>query len=328
MSHACGLRANGQLVCWGSDFSGSTTPPAGSFAQVDAGHDYSCAVRSDGSLACWGWNDRGQASPPAGEFQTVAAGYQHSCGLRVDGRLACWGDEHDGQTSPPEGSYAQVSVGECHSCALDRDGRLRCWGCSPDAAPGEVGPGGGLGRNTPPSGEDFVAVQVGYLHSCALRAEGSIDCWGHNAIGQAAPPAGRYAALDAGFYHTCALRQAGGAACWGWPAVLPQPTAPGAATPDPYNEIPERFQQHSCPHEGLGLLYLRQGRTDLAQHSLEAAVEVNPDEEFRKYNALASIHMEAGRYREAQTALLKSIQIQPLDNEAFRLMEELKTAQR
>ncbi|HCP45001.1 MAG TPA: hypothetical protein DIU15_03115, partial [Deltaproteobacteria bacterium] len=34
---------------------------------------------------------------------------------------------------------------------------------------------------------------------------------------------------------------------------------------------------YTCPYEGLGLLYLRQGRTDEAKKHFERAIEINPD---------------------------------------------------
>ena len=45
-----------------------------SFASVSVGTEHACGVRADGTLACWGRNDAGQATPPAGAFSSVSAG--------------------------------------------------------------------------------------------------------------------------------------------------------------------------------------------------------------------------------------------------------------
>src|SRR5207245_7594271 len=70
--HACGLRSDGQILCWGSNFGGQVgtgpTPPdttvpnpiASAFSDwivVAAGGEHSCAVRSGGQLSCWGSDD-------------------------------------------------------------------------------------------------------------------------------------------------------------------------------------------------------------------------------------------------------------------------------
>ena len=80
---------------------------------------------------------------------------------------------------------------------------------------------------------------------------------------------------------------------------------------------------YTCPYEGLGLLYLRQGRTDEAKEHLERAIDINPDIEFRKYNGLARIYMTEGNYDSARKLLVKSIENFPHDDEAKGLLDEL-----
>ena len=53
-NHTCGVDTGGLLHCWGSDFYGQSTPPAGSFSQVSSGVHHTCAVDSSGALQCWG----------------------------------------------------------------------------------------------------------------------------------------------------------------------------------------------------------------------------------------------------------------------------------
>ena len=43
--------------------------PAGTvFRSLTAGYGHSCGIRTDGTVACWGDDYFGQASPPAGTF--------------------------------------------------------------------------------------------------------------------------------------------------------------------------------------------------------------------------------------------------------------------
>jgi len=52
LSHACGVKTDGTIACWG--LVDSSLVPAGTFSSVNVGRDGSvCAVRSDGTLACW-----------------------------------------------------------------------------------------------------------------------------------------------------------------------------------------------------------------------------------------------------------------------------------
>ena len=67
----------------------------GDFAQVATSPAHACGVRFDHTLVCWGENWAGQAEPPEGEFVSVALGWAHSCGLRVDQTISCWGANGD-----------------------------------------------------------------------------------------------------------------------------------------------------------------------------------------------------------------------------------------
>ena len=83
--HTCGVMVDGFVACWGGDYFGQSTTPAGKFAAVSAAHQHTCGLRADGSVACWGSNEYGQSTKPAGKFASVSAGRGHTCGVRVDG---------------------------------------------------------------------------------------------------------------------------------------------------------------------------------------------------------------------------------------------------
>jgi alpha-tubulin suppressor-like RCC1 family protein len=124
MTHACALRKDESLVCWGGNDSGqlgigTTTKVARNrYVKVDLGGEgvssfscggvHTCAVTSSGALYCWGSN-----SNAALGIQT--ANYQPSA----------WPLENDALKDV-------VSVfggfGAPHTCATVRDGRLYCWG--------------------------------------------------------------------------------------------------------------------------------------------------------------------------------------------------------
>ena len=124
---ACGTTLAGSIVCW-SDGSSHQVPADGSFRQVSLGRGHACALRTDATLHCWGRNDHGQANAPTGQFQSVAAGDIHNCGLRADGAVACWGASWHGRTSPPSGTYRQVDTIWDFSCGVRSDGSVACWG--------------------------------------------------------------------------------------------------------------------------------------------------------------------------------------------------------
>ncbi|MDP7115237.1 MAG: tetratricopeptide repeat protein [Myxococcota bacterium] len=86
----------------------------------------------------------------------------------------------------------------------------------------------------------------------------------------------------------------------------------------------ERGTAYTCPYEGLGLVYLRQGRVDEARDQLERAVDLNPDIEYKKFNALARIYIDEGRLDDAEALLNASIENFPDDPEARTLLDSLR----
>lgn len=125
-SFSCALRSGGQVVCWGSIFSGDLDPAEAVNApptpvprlsgaiQLSVGSSSACALRSDGTVACWGGNAFGELG--TGSFvgslsaQTVAGltdavllstssalGGRSVCALRRTGAVVCWGANNTGQ---------------------------------------------------------------------------------------------------------------------------------------------------------------------------------------------------------------------------------------
>ena len=218
--HSCGLRTDRTVACWGANYAGQATPPPGKFRSIDAGAIDTCGVRTDDSTVCWGWDKESQATPPSGVFEVISVGGEHTCGVRTDGMPACWGWNENGQTNSPPGSFQTVWSGFSYTCGLRTDGTIACWG---------------LNIDTPPAGP-FQDISFGSSHACGLRLDGSVECWGRNHGGESSPPSGDFQAVSVGDSHTCGVRTNGSVECWGWDFY-------GEASPPP-----EMFRSVSAGH--------------------------------------------------------------------------------
>ena len=207
LNHTCGVRSNGSVACWGNDRNGEATPPAGSFASISVGGNHTCGVRRNGSVACWGWDGYDLTTPPAGSFLSVSAGWEHNCGVRSNGSVACWGNDNLGQTTPPAGSFVSVNAGGNYNCGVRSNGSVACWGSDYFGSDE-------YGETTPPAGS-FASVDAGLNHACGVRSNGFVACWGNPAHGKAKPPTGSFVSVSAGGNHTCGVRSNGSVACWG-----------------------------------------------------------------------------------------------------------------
>jgi alpha-tubulin suppressor-like RCC1 family protein len=228
-SHACLLRANGTLACWGGNENGQLgdgsrtrrMAPAGNlaagpFAVVASGVSHACGLTPEGETRCWGANDQGQAGggtggvravpgPVAGAppFTDLAAGLGHSCGLTRTGEAWCWGGNGagqlgDGSRTPrlapvqvaSDVAFVALAAGWQHTCALDGAGRAFCWG---NGSSGQLGHGSTSGAMAPQAVQGaarFRKLAAGNAHTCGLSTGGRILCWGSNEFGQLGTGAG------------------------------------------------------------------------------------------------------------------------------------------
>jgi len=229
---------------------------------------HACAIKEDGTVRCWGSNSFGQLGNNSGGFGqfsatpvqvsnlndavALAAGDAHTCALKGTGGVVCWGNDFAGQLG--DGAFGQKSVpvpvlnpdgtqltgviaigaGGNHSCAVRIDGTVRCWGLNFRGMLGDSSRNPDTFVNSPfaitvTGLTDAVGVALGSGHTCAVRVNGLVMCWGSNSLGELGQgfidiqhvSATQVTDLDdvvgmaAGDNHNCAVRANGGVRCWG-----------------------------------------------------------------------------------------------------------------
>jgi RHS repeat-associated protein len=175
-NQAVGIRADGTLWAWGSNFLGQLGDgnPAPSHAipeqigtvntwkQVATGGLTTLAVKQDGTLWSWGSSSLGQrgngttiSSSSPGQVGTdthwasVAVGATHVVALKTDGTIWTWGGN----------SYGQLGQGTSDTSA--------------HATPTQVG-----------SANNWTLVTAGDNHTFGIQSDGSLWSWGYNSFGQ------------------------------------------------------------------------------------------------------------------------------------------------
>jgi len=214
-ARAFGRLGDGSPCSSGDVGAPASVPGLGHVIDLHAGVSHACAVRSDGAVLCWGGNAGGAADPTEPEscrpVATVVAGLpavvaaatgsSHTCARSPDGAVLCWGSNASGQLGSEAagtGSSAPVTVtglpaaraiaaGGEQTCALAGDG-VWCWGLDhvdatlttfrdPITTPAELST-----EWAALAGADGIAV--GTEHACADAADGHAVCWGQNVYGQ------------------------------------------------------------------------------------------------------------------------------------------------
>ena len=116
--HSLGLKADGTVICWGSNEYGQKNPPKyknnngqnkeHKFIAISAGINHSLGLKADGTVIGWGDNFEGQINPQNDKFIAISAGYDHSLGLKADGTVIGWGSNQHGQIDPPSNTKFKV----------------------------------------------------------------------------------------------------------------------------------------------------------------------------------------------------------------------------
>lgn len=153
--HACGLRADASLWCWGADQPGSS---GGTFHEFP---ERIATPEADDESADEAWLD-------------VATGYQHSCAVRDDGTLWCWGHfRHLGAEKAIVGVELEIGGYECGT-RLSRRRSAASYSTTPTKVLDNTG------RRT---WSDWVHVDAHRHHTCAIREDDSRWCWGQDERG-------------------------------------------------------------------------------------------------------------------------------------------------
>ncbi|EIE19543.1 hypothetical protein COCSUDRAFT_67693 [Coccomyxa subellipsoidea C-169] len=212
--HACAIRLNTTLECFGDNNVGQLDIPApnAGFIGVSCGGGVTCAIRSDTTLVCVGQfyrpppaaNQPPTVPQPATGFAFVSVGFNFVCAIRFNSSLECWGDNRYGQLNipAPATDFVAVSAGLYQTCAIKSDTTLLCWG----AMGTFFGQPVNFGQTTVPlPATGFVAVDSGTAHTCAIRSDATLVCFGSSEFYPPTPQAG-IVAVSCGDVQTVALR--------------------------------------------------------------------------------------------------------------------------
>ncbi len=223
---------------------------------VSAGFDHACALKTDGTLWCWGGDLYGQVGagqPQASGRATpqqvldgvekVSAGGFFTCAIRTDHALWCWGANADGHlgigtttsmASPQhvatlDGGVRDVDTAVRSACAVGLDGAVWCWGYRGGGRLGD-GVNDGTKQLTParvsgPLGAGGAAsVRLSDSTACALGDDASLWCWGGGGFVDGSPSSSVPTPVD-----LCSLpRLAEVAPVTGWEGGGPTITLSGA----------------------------------------------------------------------------------------------------
>jgi len=244
---SCERLLNFDKVGPGADAADAFVLADGTWAAAANGDQHACAIRDDGTLLCWGNNAHGQlglgttasdVSAPAvvgaDHWSAISASLSSTCGLHTDQTLWCWGETYGGSlpidvSTPAQiaGTWRAVAVGPFHTCAIDGTGTMQCWGLGGE---GELGVGVAASSPTPApvqSALHWKAVTSADLHSCGIADDGTAWCWGANYAGQIGDGTNTsamaptqvdgetWSVIAAGGSHTCGVRTDGKLRCWG-----------------------------------------------------------------------------------------------------------------
>jgi alpha-tubulin suppressor-like RCC1 family protein len=240
----------------------SSSSPAPNLG-VSVGVEHACAIRSNGGVSCWGNDDFGQIGNPAAtnaqltpipivglpnrsRATALAAGGSHTCALLSDKTVWCWGSNGNGELGTPGAAnpstatkvaslsgVTAVASGSGHSCAILSDKTVQCWG---ENANGQLGNNSTTDSPSPVvvSGLTGVtSIAAGEFFNCVVAGnDAHVECWGLKFdLGNADPSdfqltstpvklasganlAG-VTAVAAGADYACALMQDSSMQCWG-----------------------------------------------------------------------------------------------------------------
>jgi hypothetical protein len=258
----CAMTPADELYCWGASYGNSPARIPGTvprLTNIVVSYNTGCGLAADGQAWCWGSNENGEfgvattsitkspIAPAGGSLRfrqiTLGQGGTYLCGIAIDRTGYCWGDNRYGQLgigskggivptpTPIVGGprWATLAAEGDHTCGIVDSGETYCWGQNDW---GQLGDGTQTNALTPVAVRAparFAKVDVGAQHSCALTDDGRAFCWGRGDTGnigvsnalisysvpQRVDGAVAFVELSAGTEETCARNLEGAAYCWG-----------------------------------------------------------------------------------------------------------------
>ena len=237
---------------------GKTATSPHAIVQVASGLVSVCALRAEGTVLCWGSNGKGQLGdgtttahatpalvPGLSDVVEIVSSHEYVCARRKSGTVACWGDNAHGQlgdgttenrASPVDvkgiTQATQIAVGLDHTCAVSTlAGAVSCWGHNNVGQVGAISLGENVTTPTAIVGSLLAAeVRASVLYTCARVAPGDLMCWGANSgnvfLADAPstveifgptkiPGVSNVASLALGDDHACVVEVDGTVLCWG-----------------------------------------------------------------------------------------------------------------
>ncbi len=230
--HACAIKTDGEMACWGKAGSDRLVIPTDGGAaitdwlMVEAGFAHNCGIRGTdlsqgGGVTCWGRTSHNRSDGPsgAGPFIDVTLATFNGCALAVDGSVECWGGHsayinanlnHHVNTAPAGVTFTSIEMStgasNLYGCGLADDGRIYCWGLVTATSQ--------LPRTVPPGGS-FASMSIGETNSCAVDAGNYLTCWGDQNNALFMPPSGQFKQTDGGSDFSCAIKTDDTVVCWG-----------------------------------------------------------------------------------------------------------------
>ena len=212
-----------------------TTLPSYADTRISVGDHHACVIRADDTVLCWGnSNSPEETLYPEGKFTQVSVNKlgKGSCGLRTDNTISCWGGEI-ANIPVPSGKFIQVNFDQhlvdyrsdpYSACAIRlENNKIICWDTS--------------GNLFEPSQESFVKIGLNSdAHfGCGILTDKSISCWGlSDILSESQPPAGKFSQVlfkpvslvTGSYYIICGLAIEGNFMCTaGRPSVKGNPVS-------------------------------------------------------------------------------------------------------
>ena len=203
---ACGVDAEGALMCWAG---AANVPDAAStqrWADVDVGGQMICALSMEQTVLCWG--EAGVTKPlGAQKMRAIEIGDEVLCGVSVEGAVLCV-DGAGASVGGPESGARFVNISASNEdtfCGVTTRDTVGCWG---DGITAEI-------KEQLALIEDPLAVSISAGTGCAYSSKVSV-CWGVEEVEKYSPEAGAtILELEVAEAVACALIEPDALRCWG-----------------------------------------------------------------------------------------------------------------